>query len=230
MIELYYWPTPNGHKITIFLEEAAVPYQIHPVDIGKGEQFKADFLKISPNNRMPAIVDTDAGGGPLPIFESGAILQYLGEKTGKFLPKDTRAKYNVLQWLYWQVAGLGPMLGQASHFIAYAPQLAPKADHSYARERYVGEAKRLLRVMDTALGKTGYLAGDYSIADIASWPWVRSFNLYDFDLSEWPALEAWFDRVGKRPAVGKAIAIGDSIRKRTTVLSDEQKRHMFGKS
>lgn len=230
MIDLYYWPTPNGHKITIFLEEAGLPYKIHPVDIGKGRQFKPSFLKISPNNKMPAIVDKDAKGGPLAIFESGAILQYLGEKTGKFFPKNTRAKYNVLQWLYWQVAGLGPMLGQASHFIAYAPQIDAKADHTYARERYVKEGKRLLGVMDKALGKTGFLAGDYSIADMASWPWVRSFNMYGFDLAPWPNVKAWFDQIAARPAVKKALAAGEAVAKRDTKLTREKKKHLFGKA
>ncbi|MEE8258685.1 MAG: glutathione S-transferase N-terminal domain-containing protein, partial [Sphingomonadales bacterium] len=153
MIDLYYWPTPNGHKITIFLEEAGLAYEIHPVNIGKGDHFKPDFLKISPNNKMPAIVDHDAEGGPLPVFESGAILEYLADKTGKFLPRETHARYNVLQWLYWQVGGLGPMMGQANHFTMYATQLDDECDPTYGRERYQSETRRLFTVMDTELGK-----------------------------------------------------------------------------
>lgn len=230
MIELYYWPTPNGHKITIFLEEAGLAYKIRPVNIGKGDQFKPAFLKISPNNRMPAIVDKDAPGGPLAIFESGAILEYLAEKTGKFLPTETRAKYDVLQWLYWQVGGLGPMMGQANHFTSYAPQVDDTCDHGYGRERYQGETRRLFGVMDGQLGKKEYLAGDYSIADMAAWPWVRAYKNYDFDLGDWPSLKRWHETMKARPAVRRAIDIGLEVNPPTKEpLTDEAKKHMFGK-
>ncbi len=170
MIELFYWPTPNGHKITMFLEEAGLPYEIQPVNIGAGDQFKPDFLAIAPNNRMPAIIDHAPadGGAPLSLFESGAILEYLGEKTGKFLPKSQREKFGVLQWLYWQMGGLGPMAGQNHHFAIYAPEKLP-----YAIDRYVKETNRLYGVLDGQLGKTGaFIAGDYSIADMAAYPWI----------------------------------------------------------
>lgn len=232
MIDLYYWPTPNGHKITIFLEETGLSYKIHPVNINKGDQFKSAFLKISPNNRMPAIIDQDAdGGGSLSIFESGAILQYLAEKTGKFLPKDVRGRQNVLQWLYWQMANLGPMLGQANHFVKYAPQLDETCDHTYGRERYVSEARRLFHVMDKQLQDNEYLAGDYSIADMAAWPWVRGYKTYGFDLTSWPNLKRWHEIMKARPAVRRAIDIGTKINPPSDrLLSIEAKKYMFGKS
>jgi len=169
MIDLYYWPTPNGHKITIFLEEAGVAYKIHPVNIGKGEQFVPDFLKIAPNNRMPAIVDTEPkdGGAPISVFESGAILLYLAEKTGKFIPGDIRGRTRVLEWLFWQMGGLGPMAGQNGHFNLYAPEKIP-----YAIDRYVNETNRLYGVLDKQLSKHEFVAGDYSIADMSSYPWI----------------------------------------------------------
>lgn len=228
MIDLYYWPTPNGHKITIFLEESGLKYNIIPVDIGKGDQFKKEFLKISPNNKMPAIVDHDAEGGPLAIFESGAILQYLAEKTGKFLPGGAREKYRVLQWLTWQVAHLGPMLGQANHFVKYAPQVDPKADLSYPRQRYLNEARRLYGVMDRQLNRHEYLAGAYSIADIAAWPWAKGYKTYGFDIAEWPDLKLWLERIAARPAVKKALAVGEKISKPQKKLSEEAKKHLFG--
>lgn len=230
MIDLYYWPTPNGHKITIFLEEAGLDYEIKPVNIGAGDQFKPAFLKISPNNRMPAIVDKNAEGGPLAIFESGAILEYLAEKTGQFLPTETRAKYNVLQWLYWQMGGLGPMMGQANHFTSYAPQVDEKADHSYGRERYQNEVRRLFGVMDHELAEKEFLAGEYSIADMASWPWARAYKNYDFDLGDWPNLKRWHETMKERPAVRRAIDIGLEVNPPTKEpLSGDALKNMFGK-
>ncbi|MCH8082456.1 MAG: glutathione S-transferase N-terminal domain-containing protein [Proteobacteria bacterium] len=228
MIDLYYWPTPNGHKITIFLEEAGLTYKIIPVDIGKGDQFKPDFLKISPNNRMPAIVDQNAEGGPLSIFESGAILLYLAEKTGQFLPKDMRAKYQVLQWLFWQVGGLGPMMGQANHFTRYASEIDEGCDHSYGRERYQNETRRLFGVMDRQLADHQFLAGEYSIADIASWPWARAYKNYDFDIADWPNLKRWHQTMKARPAVRRAIDIGLGINPPQDKLSEEAKKNLFG--
>ncbi len=228
MIDLFYWPTPNGHKITIFLEETGLPYKIIPVDIGKGDQFKPDFLKISPNNRMPAIVDHGAEAGPLSIFESGAILQYLAGKTGKFLPGGTREKYQVLEWLYWQMGGIGPMMGQANHFTRYAPQIDESCDHSYGRERYQNETRRLFGVMDRQLAKFEFLAGEYSIADIASWPWARAYKNYDFDLADWPNLKRWHQAMKARPAVRRAIDIGLEINPPQEKLSAEAKKNLFG--
>jgi GST-like protein len=203
MIDLYYWPTPNGWKITIMLEECGLPYRLIPVNIGKGDQFKPDFLAISPNNRMPAIVDTDAAGGPLPVFESGAILVYLAEKSGQFMPADARGRFDCLQWIFWQVGGLGPMAGQLGHFMNYAQEKIP-----YAIERYKNEYNRLLGVMERRLADRPFLAGDYGIADMASWPWVRAHERLQQPLDEFPKLKAWFDTIAARPAVQKAITIG----------------------
>lgn len=203
MIDVWYWPTPNGKKITILLEECALPYRVVPVNIGKGAQFTPEFQALSPNGRMPAIVDQDAQGGPLPIFESGAILQYIAEKTGRFLPRDTHGRYRVLQWLFWQVAGLGPMAGQAHHFLQYAP-----VKIEYAMHRFRNEVARLYGVMDRQLGKTEYLAGDYSIADIACWPWVVSWEKQGQTLADFPAVKRWFDAIAARPAVQRGSAIG----------------------
>jgi len=219
-IVLYYWPTPNGHKISIMLEELGVAYRVQPVDIGKGEQFAPEFLKISPNNRMPAIVDPSGPGGrPISVFESGAILQYLGRKYGRFYPQDERARVQVEEWLFWQVGGLGPMAGQANHFLNYAPEDLP-----YAKKRYSDEVHRLFGVMNTRLAKRKFLAGSYSIADMACWSWVVSATKY-IALEEFPHLKAWRDRVGARKAVqsGKALAAG--MRK---PLSEEDKKILFG--
>jgi GSH-dependent disulfide-bond oxidoreductase len=230
MIDLYYWPTPNGHKITIFLEEAGLPYQIKPVNIGAGEQFQPDFLKISPNNRMPALVDSEPadGGAPLSIFESGAILEYLGEKTGKFLPATTREKYAVLQWLYWQIGGLGPMAGQNHHFNNYASEKLP-----YAIDRYVNETNRLYGVLDRQLAKMrdsgGYIAGAYSIADMASYPWIVPWTQQGQNLDDFPDLRRWFDAIRARPAVFRAYEIGPKYRQETT-LSEEDKKVLFGQT
>lgn len=221
-IDVYYWPTPNGWKVTILLEELGVPYNIVPVNIGAGEQFKPEFLKISPNNRMPAIVDHEpvGGGGPLSVFESGAILEYLAEKYGKFLPKDVRGKYEVLQWVYWQMGGLGPMSGQANHFRSYAPERL-----EYAIKRYTDEVNRLYGVMDKRLSDREFLAGAYSIADMASWPWVVPYERMGQDLNEFPQLKRWFEAMKARPAVDKGFAVGRELRQE---MSEEAKKILFG--
>lgn len=226
MIDLYYWPTPNGHKITIFLEETALDYRIIPVNIGRGEQFKPDFLKIAPNNRMPAIVDPmpkDAAG-PLSVFESGAILLYLAEKTGRFYPADLRGRYEVLQWLFWQMAGLGPMLGQNHHFLHYAPEKLP-----YAIDRYLKETSRLYAVLDAQLTDREYLARDYSIADMASYPWIVPHQRQQQNLEDFPNLKRWFDAIGARPAVIRAYEKGKAISAQP-VVDDEAKKFLFGQS
>ena len=208
MIDLYYWTTPNGHKITIFLEEAGLDYVIKPIDINAGQQFEPDFLAIAPNNRIPAIVDRTPqdGGPPISIFESGAILQYLAEKTGRFLPKDLRARIETMQWLFWQMGGLGPMAGQNHHFRLFAPE---KID--YAIERYVNETRRLYGVMEKRLAGREYLAGEYSIADIACFPWIVPHERQGQKLSEFPNLAKWFDRVRLRPAVARAYKVAETI-------------------
>ena len=196
-IELYTWSTPNGRKASIMLEEVGLPYRVHAVDIGKDEQFAPEFLKISPNNKIPAIVDPDGPDGePISLFESGAILIYLAEKTGKLMPADPRGRYTVLQWLMFQMGGVGPMFGQANHFIRFASEKVP-----YAMARYRNEAHRLLGVMDRRLAAAAYLAGDYSIADVATWPWVMRAEWYDTDWSKFPKVKRWFDTIAERPAV-----------------------------
>jgi GST-like protein len=228
MIELFYWPTPNGHKITIFLEEAGLPYRITPVNIGAGDQFKPDFLRIAPNNRMPAITDLDPldHGGPLSLFESGAILEYLAEKTGKFLPVDRRAKFSTLQWLYWQMGGLGPMAGQNHHFSTYAPEKLP-----YAIDRYVKETNRLYGVLDGQLAKTGnFVAGDYSIADMACYPWIVPWKNQGQDLDDFPHLKRWFETIGARPAVRRAYELGPKYRPEGAPMKDEDKKVLFGQT
>jgi GST-like protein len=224
MIELYYWPTPNGHKITIFLEEAGVPYRIVPVNIGRGDQFKPDFLKISPNNRMPAIIDHDPadGGEPISVFESGAILVYLSAKTAKFLPRDTRAWVKVLEWLFWQVAGLGPMAGQNHHFVQYAPERIP-----YAMERYVRETSRLYAVLDKQLTGRAFVAGEYSIADMACYPWIVPHQRQQQNLDDFPNLKRWFEAMRARPAVERAYEKGRQINVKPTV-DEEAKKILFG--
>lgn len=229
MIDLYYWPTPNGWKITIMLEEAELDYTVKPVNIGAGEQFEPEFLKISPNNRMPAIVDHNGPGGEISVFESGAILEYLAEKSGRFMPQDTAGKYEVLQWLYWQMGGLGPMLGQLSHFTTYAPQVAEDTDHSYALERYTNEGERLMSVMDRRLTDRDFLAGDYSVSDMACWPWIKPYERFGYDLGKWKNLKAWFDRIADRAAVQRAVAIGKDWGGDTSSLSEEAKKALFGK-
>jgi len=227
-IELHYWPTPNGWKITIMLEECGLPYEIKYVDIARGEQFEPAFLKIAPNNRMPAIVDPDGPGGePISVFESGAILQYLGNKTGKFYPADLRRRVEVEQWLFWQVAGLGPMAGQAHHFRNYARENSP-----YAVERYTREVSRLYGVMDGRLADREFLAGDYSIADMACFGWVVPWERQGQKLADFPHLEAWFERVGARPAVVRGLAVGAEKRKRAVDLKTDDKAHaiLFGQA
>ena len=209
-IDLYTWPTPNGHKIHIMLEEVGLPYTVHAIDIGAGDQFAADSLKISPNNKMPAIVDPDGpDGAPHSVFESGAILIYLANKTGKLFPGEPRARYDTLQWLMWQMGGLGPMLGQAHHFRQYAPETI-----DYAVNRYTNEAKRLYGVLDTRLGEARYLAGDeYSIADIAAWPWTRFPERQGVDRNDYPNFVRWFDEIAERPAVQRGVEVLANRRK-----------------
>jgi GST-like protein len=227
MIELHYWPTPNGHKITMFLEEAGLPYEIKAVNIGRGDQFKPEYLKISPNNKMPAIVDTDplGGGKPLSIFESGAILQYLAEKSGKFMPVSTRERYVVMEWLFWQVGGLGPMLGQNHHFNNYAPEKIP-----YAIDRYVNETHRLYGVLNSRLDGRAFIAGtDYSIADMAAYPWIVPYESQGMTLEEFPHLKRWFEGIRARPATQRAYAVGESIKGQADLRTDEEARKiLFG--
>ena len=226
MIELYYWTTPNGHKITIFLEETGLDYKILPVNIAKGEQFNPDFLKFAPNNRIPAIRDMAPkdGGEPIGIFESGAILEYLADKTGQFLPYPPRARFNVLQWLYWQMGGLGPMAGQNHHFVQYAPERIP-----YATERYVKETNRLYGVLNKQLEGNDFIAGEYSIADMASYPWIVPHERQQQRLEDFPNLKAWFERVAARPAVQRAYARAQEINSAPTV-SEDAKKILFGQT
>jgi GST-like protein len=203
MIDLYAWGTPNGMKIPIFLEEAGLPYRVIPVHIGRNMQFEPEFLKISPNNKIPAIVDNDPAddAGPIPIFESGAILLYLAEKTGTFLPQELRARTEALQWLFWQVGGLGPMAGQNGHFNVFAKEKVP-----YAQERYIEETRRLYGVLDRQLEGKDYIAGEYSIADMASYPWILLHEMHSMRIDDFPNVRAWYDRMANRPAVQKAYA------------------------
>ncbi|HXH31383.1 MAG TPA: glutathione S-transferase N-terminal domain-containing protein [Bacteriovoracaceae bacterium] len=223
MIDLYYWPTPNGHKVTIFLEEAGLPYKIHPVNIGKGEQFKPDFLSISPNNRMPAIVDHQPsdGNGPLSLFESGAILWYLAEKTKKFVPVDTRGKARVSEWLFWQMAGLGPMAGQNHHFNIYAPEKIP-----YAMERYTKETTRLYGVLNKQLESHEWVTGDYSIADMAIYPWIVPYERQGQKLEDFMALKTWFEKMASRSAVVNAYQAGKAYAS-DAPMSEEAKKILF---
>lgn len=221
MIDLYFWPTPNGRKISIMLEECALPYQVVPVDIGRGDQFSPEFLAISPNNRMPAIVDHEQD---ISVFESGAILMYLAEKTGLLMPSELKPRYEVIQWLIWQVAGLGPMAGQLSHFVNYTLEPVP-----YALERYRNEYDRLLGVMDSRLDDRDFLAGDYSIADIASFTWVMAYKRFGVDLDKFPNLRVWFDTLKARPAVRRGIDLGSDWKR--PELSDEAARKvLFGQT
>ncbi len=224
MIDLYFWTTPNGYKPMLFLEETGVPYTIVPVNIGKGEQFEPEFLKISPNNRIPAIVDhRPAGGGtPVSVFESGAILLYLAEKTGRFLPADVAGRTETLQWLFWQMGGLGPMLGQNLHFSAYAPQKIP-----YAVDRYAKETERLYGVLDRRLAESEFVAGDYSIADMASYPWVLRLTREGQNLEEFPHLKRWFETIAARPATIRAYAKGKAVNT-TPTITEESKKLLFG--
>ncbi len=228
MIELYYWPTPNGHKITLFLEESAVPYRIVPVNIGTGEQFEPQFLAISPNNRMPAIIDRAPadGGEPIPVFESGAILLYLADKTGRFIPADIRGRKSTLEWLFWQVAGLGPMAGQNHHFVQYAPQKIP-----YAIDRYVNETNRLYGVLDRRLSHAHFLAGDqYTIADMAAYPWIVPWQRQQQDLNEFPALKRWFDEIASRPATQRAYARAAEFASQPPTVNEASRKILFGQT
>ena len=227
MIDLYYAPTPNGWKITIMLEEAQMDYKVIPVNLGAGDQFKPEFLKISPNNRMPVIVDSDGPGGEeISIFESGAILMYLGEKSGKFFPQSEQERIRVLEWLFWQIGGLGPMAGQVSHFVNYAPNFP--GDHSYSEKRYKNEYDRLLGVMDMVLEEREFLAGDYSIADMASFPWVTAYKRYEVDLDSFKNVRRWFDVIKSRPAVRKGMDVGKENRNFGKGISKESLKTMFG--
>ena len=225
MIELYYWPTPNGWKISIALEELGLDYELKPVNIGRGEQFEPDFLRISPNNRMPAIVDREPadGGEPVPVFESGAILIYLAEKTGKLLPSDLRGRKTVLEWLMWQMGGLGPMLGQAHHFRGYAPE---KID--YGIERYTNEANRLYGILNQRLAGREWIADAYSIADIACWPWIVPHERQGQKLEDFPNLQAWFERMKQRPAVQRGFEVGEELRNANAEMDEEAKKVLFG--
>lgn len=223
MIEVYSWPTPNGHKVHIMLEECALPYRVHAVNIGAGEQFRPEFLAISPNNKIPAIVDPEGPGGqPIPLFESGAILLYLAEKTGRFLPQEARSRYEAIQWLMFQMGGVGPMLGQAHHFRIYAPEKLP-----YAIERYTNEARRLYGVMDRRLADRPYIAGDeYTIADIAIYPWLRSWQNQGIAWADHPRLKDWFERIGERPAVQRGVQVLADARQPLT--DDKAREALFG--
>jgi len=225
LIDVYFWPTGNGKKITIMLEETGLEYRIIPVNIGKGDQHMPGFLEISPNNKMPAIIDHDVEGAPISMFESGAILLYLAEKTGKLLPKDTRGRFRVIQWVFWQVGGLGPIAGQAHYFLRYAPQ-----KNEEGMRRFRDETARLYAVMDRQLGKSEFLAGDYSIADIAAWPWVFRHDWQEQDLDDFPNVQRWFEAVGARPAVARGAMVGADLVDRSVQMSDEEKKVLFGLS
>jgi GST-like protein len=225
MIEVYSWATPNGHKVHIMLEECGLAYHVNAVDIGAGDQFKPEFLAISPNNKIPALIDPDGPDGqPISLFESGAILLYLASKTGKFLPKDARGRYRVLEWLMFQMGGVGPMLGQAHHFRIYAPEKIP-----YAIDRYTNEAKRLYGVMNRQVARTKYIAGDeYTIADIAIFPWLRSWKNQGIDWNDHPHLKGWFDEIAARPAVMRGVEVLAAQRK--PITGDKEREILFGKT
>ncbi len=224
MIDAYLWPTGNGKKVSIMLEECQIPYRAIAVNINKGDQFTPEFLAMNPNHKMPVIVDHDAEGGPITIFESGAILQYLAEKTGKFMPTDLHGKYQVLQWVYWQVGGLGPMAGQAHHFLRYCPEKFP-----YAMERFKNEVGRLYGVMDSQLAKHDYLAGSsYSIADIACYGWIFRYDWQGQDINDYPHLQRWFDTLTQRPGVIKGSAVGSEWLEQSPPMTDEDKNRLFG--
>jgi GST-like protein len=227
MIDLYYWTTPNGHKLTLFLEETGLAYRIVPVNIGKGEQFAPDFLAIAPNNRIPALVDHEPadGGAPVSLFESGAMLLYLAEKTGKFIPSDVRGRAEVLQWLFWQMGGLGPMAGQNHHFNRYAPEKLP-----YAIERYVKETNRLYGVLNKRLADREFVAGDYSIADMASYPWIVPHEAQGQTLDDFPHLKRWFETIKARPATERAYALAATINVQPSANDEEARRILFGQT
>ena len=223
-IDVYYWPTPNGWKITIMLEECGLPYRVVPVNIGKGDQFKPDFLAISPNNKMPAIVDPDGpGGAPIAVFESGAILQYLGRKTGQFYPQDERARIEVDQWLFWQMGGFGPMLGQTHHFRIYAPEKIP-----YAVDRYTNETNRLYGVLNARLADREFVAGDYSIADMAIAPWAKLWERQGQQIDEFPHAKRWLEAVMARPAVKRGVAVSSEDRAKNDMQDPAVRAILFG--
>jgi GSH-dependent disulfide-bond oxidoreductase len=227
MIDLYYWTTPNGHKITMFLEEAGTPYTIHPVNISNGDQFKPDFLAIAPNNRIPAIVDhTPAdGGAPLSIFESGAILLYLADKTGKFIPADLRGRNDCLQWLFWQMGGLGPMAGQNHHFVQYAPEKIP-----YAMDRYVNETNRLYGVLNRRLADREFISGAYSIADMAAYPWIVPWKRQNQNLDDFRHVRRWFNAIRARPATIRAYDRAQAINPSTPTVTEDSRKVLFGQT
>lgn len=227
-IELHYWPTPNGWKVSIALEEMGLPYTLHPVNIGKGDQFRPEFLAIAPNNRMPAIVDPEGpDGAPISVFESGAILQYLARKTGRFYGETERERVAVEEWLFWQVGGVGPMAGQAHHFLKYAPAMEPPQDLPYAKDRYRNEVNRLYGVLDRRLSDREYVAGNYSIADMAIWPWASLWEGQEQDIAAFPHMAAWLDRIAARPAVQAGRALGAELR--TDAAQDkEAQKVLFG--
>ncbi len=226
MIDLYTWPTPNGHKMHIMLEELGLDYNVIPIDIGAGDQFDPEFLKISPNNKMPAMVDHDGPGGePYPLSESGAMLLYLAEKTGRFMPQEIRARYRVTQWLMFQMGHIGPMLGQAHHFRAYAPETIP-----YAVERYTNEAGRLYKVLNTRLEQSEYLADDYSIADIAVFPWLRSHERQGQDLDDFPGVKRWFEAIDARPAVQRGLQVLSENQRQKPGFDKKESEVLFGKT
>lgn len=228
MIDFYYWTTPNGHKVTLFLEETGLDYNIIPVNIGEGDQFKADFLAIAPNNRIPAIVDHEplGGGAPLSLFESGAILEYLADKTGQFLAASGAERYQTLQWLHWQMGGLGPMLGQNHHFNRYAPEKVP-----YAQERYINESRRLYGVLEKQLAGRDFIVGDqYTIADMASFPWTMYYEYQSIDIDDYPNIKAWMARINDRPATQRAYAIIPDINPNAGQhMTEEQKAQLYGR-
>ena len=223
MIDLYTWPTPNGHKIHIMLEETGLPYRVHPINIGAGDQFTPEFLKISPNNKMPAMIDSDGPGGkPMSMFESGAMLVYLASKTGKFLPEDIRDRWSALQWLMFQMGGIGPMLGQAHHFLGYAPEKIP-----YAMKRYSNEANRLYGVMDRRLAQSTFIACDeYTIADMAIMPWLRFPERQGVNIADYPHVQKWRDGIAARPAVQRGLKV--LADRRAPVMDDKAKEMLFG--
>jgi GST-like protein len=223
MIELYTWPTPNGHKVHIMLEECGLEYNVHPIDITAGDQFDPEFLKISPNNKMPAMVDPDGPGGkPYPVFESGAMLIYLAEKTGKFMPNDLRGRTEVLEWLMWQMGGMGPMFGQAGHFRFYAPEQI-----AYAKERYDNEMHRLYGVLDRRLEGRDYIAGDYSIADMACWPWVITYKQQEVDLDAYPNVKRWYKSLQQRPALRRGYDVGREFGRPTGTWDEEARKNLM---
>ena len=228
MIDFYYWPTPNGWKVSIMLEETGLPYTAKPINIGAGEQFAPAFMAISPNARMPAIFDHDMPDGPLPVFESGAILLHLAEKSGRFMPTSAKGRKECLEWLFWQVGNLGPMAGQLSHFVNYAESVQ-EGDHGYAHRRYAGEYNRCLGVLERRLADRDYILGDYSIADIISWPWVLIAKPLGQPLDEFPNVSAWRERIKSRPAVQRGVDLGKELR-RTEQHTEEARKILFGQT